>query len=77
MIYSPLVYKAMKIAYEAHHDVYDKNGAPYIFHPFTVASSMDDETSTCVALLHNVSRIPTSLSMTCVPKESRNRSSHR
>lgn len=54
MIYSHLVYKAMKIAYEAHRDVYDKNGAPYIFHPFTVASSMDDETSACVALLHDV-----------------------
>ena len=27
---------------------------PYIFHPFTVAESMTDEYSTCVALLHDV-----------------------
>lgn len=54
MFYSPLVYKAMKIAYDAHDGVYDKSGAPYIFHPFTVASDMDDEIATCVALLHDV-----------------------
>ena len=54
MIYTPLTYKAMRICYEAHKDVLDKNGAPYVFHPFIVAQSMDDEISTCVALLHDV-----------------------
>ncbi|MBR4225696.1 MAG: hypothetical protein IKR86_02775 [Candidatus Methanomethylophilaceae archaeon] len=54
MIYTPLTYLAMRIAYEAHHGVMDKNGAPYIFHPYEVASRMDDEVSTAVAFLHDV-----------------------
>ena len=54
MIYTPLTYLAMRIAYDAHHGVLDQSGAPYVFHPFTVAESMDDETSTAVALLHDV-----------------------
>ena len=54
MIYTPLTYLAMRIAYEAHHGVLDKSGAPYIFHPYEVASRMDDEVSTAVALLHDV-----------------------
>ena len=54
MIYTPLTYKAMRICYEAHKDVLDASGAPYVFHPFTVASSMKDEITTCVALLHDV-----------------------
>lgn len=54
MIYSPLTYLAMRIAYDAHNGVLDKSGAPYIFHPYEVASRMDDEISTAVALLHDV-----------------------
>lgn len=54
MIYTPLTYNAMRIAYEAHKDVMDKNGAPYIFHPYQVAERMDDEISTAVALLHDI-----------------------
>ena len=54
MIYTPLTYLAMRIAYDAHHGVLDKNGAPYIFHPYEVASRMDDEISTAAALLHDV-----------------------
>ena len=54
MIYTPLTYLAMRIAYDAHHGTMDKSGAPYVFHPFTVAESMDDEISTAVALLHDV-----------------------
>ena len=54
MIYTPLTYLAMRIAYNAHHGVLDKSGAPYIFHPYEVASRMDDEVSTAVALLHDV-----------------------
>ncbi len=54
MIYTPLTYLAMRIAYDAHHGVLDKSGAPYIFHPYEVASRMDDEISTAAALLHDV-----------------------
>ena len=54
MIYTLLTKKAMKIAYEAHKNQYDISGVPYIFHPMIVASSMHDEITTCVALLHDV-----------------------
>ena len=54
MIYTPLTKKAMRIAYDAHHGQVDKGGDPYIFHPFHLAEQMQDETSTCVALLHDV-----------------------
>ena len=53
MIYTPLTYKAMHIAYNAHHGQFDKGGVPYIFHPIHLAETMDDEISTCVALLHD------------------------
>jgi (p)ppGpp synthase/HD superfamily hydrolase len=54
MIYTALTKKAMKVAYEAHHGQTDRSGVPYIFHPFYVAEQMDDELSTCTALLHDV-----------------------
>ncbi|HEY8365435.1 MAG TPA: HD domain-containing protein [Haloplasmataceae bacterium] len=54
MIYTPLTKKAMNIAYEAHKNQLDKSGVPYIFHPIHVAEQMNDELSTCVALLHDV-----------------------
>ena len=54
MIYTPLVYKAMHIAYKAHHGQLDKSGAPYIFHPIHLAEQMEDEFSCCAALLHDV-----------------------
>lgn len=54
MIYTTLTNKAMKIAYSAHHGQTDKSGLPYIFHPYHLAEQMTDETSTCVALLHDV-----------------------
>lgn len=54
MIYTPLVYRAMHIAYHAHHGQMDKSGAPYIFHPIHLAEQMDDEASCCAALLHDV-----------------------
>ena len=53
MIYTPLIQKAMHIAYQAHHGQFDKSGAPYIFHPIHLAETMDDEYSCCVALLHD------------------------
>ena len=54
MIYTPLVNKALKIAYAAHHGQLDYNGIPYIFHPVHLAEQMDDEVSCCAALLHDV-----------------------
>ncbi|MDE7364304.1 MAG: HD domain-containing protein [Ruminococcus sp.] len=54
MIYTMLTNKAMSIAYNAHHGQTDINGVPYIFHPFHVAEQMNDEITTCVALLHDV-----------------------
>lgn len=54
MIYTPLTNRAMKLAYAAHEGQMDKCGQPYIFHPYHLAEQMDDEISTCVALLHDV-----------------------
>lgn len=54
MIYTDLTKKAMLFAFEAHSGQIDKSGLPYIFHPLHVAEQMKDETSTGVALLHDV-----------------------
>ena len=53
MIYTELTMKAMNLAYNAHHGQVDKGGVPYIFHPIHLAEQMDDEISTCVAMLHD------------------------
>lgn len=54
MLYTELTKKAMKMAYEAHKDQYDKSGIPYIYHPIHLAEQMNDESTICVALLHDV-----------------------
>lgn len=54
MIYTPSTKKAMCLCFEAHKDQTDKSGVPYVFHPFHVAEQMQDETTTVVALLHDV-----------------------
>ena len=54
MIYTPLTKRAMKIAYEAHKEQVDKSGIPYIYHPIHLAEQMQDESTVCVALLHDV-----------------------
>ena len=54
MIYTELTKKALKISFNAHKDQLDKSGMPYVYHPFHLAEQMDDEYSTCVALLHDV-----------------------
>ena len=54
MYYSELVKKACRILFDAHKEDTDKGGYPYVFHPFYLATQMDDEVSTCVALLHDV-----------------------
>lgn len=54
MIYTKLTKLALKLAFDAHKNQVDKTGLPYVFHPFHLAEQMDDENSTCVALLHDV-----------------------
>lgn len=54
MLYTELTKKAMKIAYQAHQGQIDKTGLPYIYHPIHLAEQMQDEATTCVALLHDV-----------------------
>lgn len=54
MYYSELVKKACNIMFDAHKDDRDKGGYPYVFHPFYLATQMNDEASACVALLHDV-----------------------
>ena len=54
MYYSELVKKACRILYDAHRDDVDKGGYPYVFHPFYLATQMEDEESACTALLHDV-----------------------
>ena len=54
MLYTPLTCRAMKLAYQAHHGQLDPGGVPYIFHPMHLAEQMEDETTTCAALLHDV-----------------------
>lgn len=54
MIYTPLTKKAMEIAYHAHHGQKDAGGVPYVFHAIHVAEQMEEEITTCAALLHDV-----------------------
>lgn len=54
MVYTDLTKKAMQIAFNAHKEQLDKGGMPYIYHPIHLAEQMDDEHTTCVALLHDV-----------------------
>ncbi len=53
MFYSELVNKAIDLAYEAHNGQRDKTGRPYFVHVMHVAEQMDNEYSTCAALLHD------------------------
>ena len=54
MLYTPLTCKALSLAYRAHHGQLDPCGVPYVFHPFHLAEQMEDELTTCAALLHDV-----------------------
>lgn len=54
MIYTALTKKALKISFDVHKNQVDKSGMPYVHHPFHIAEQMDDELTTCVALLHDV-----------------------
>ncbi|MBQ8663250.1 MAG: GTP pyrophosphokinase [Eubacterium sp.] len=54
MIYTEKIKRALKLCFEAHKEQLDKSGLPYVFHPFHLAEQMQDETTTIVALLHDV-----------------------
>ena len=54
MIYTSETKKALNLCFEAHKEQIDKSGMPYVFHPFHLAEQMNDETTTVVALLHDV-----------------------
>ena len=54
MIYTTATKKALRMCFEAHKEQEDKSGLPYVFHPFHLAEQMQDETTTIVALLHDV-----------------------
>ena len=54
MIYTKNVNKAIKFMFEKHKNQFDKQGIPYVFHPWHVAESMETEDETIVALLHDV-----------------------
>ena len=54
MIYTKMTNRAMELAYRAHHGQFDKNGVPYVFHPFHLAEQMDTEETVTAALLHDV-----------------------
>ena len=43
----------MALSIKLHQGQLDEYGLPFVIHPFTVAEQMQDETSTCVALLHD------------------------
>lgn len=53
MIYTPLTIKALIISFNAHKAQVDKAGVPYVYHPYEVASHMDEEKETAAALLHD------------------------
>ena len=54
MIYTKLTCAAMRLCFDKHKNQVDKSGIPYVFHPFHVAESMEDEETTVTALLHDV-----------------------
>lgn len=54
MYYSEMVKKAVNIMFEAHKEDFDKGGYPYVFHAFYLATKVEGENETCVALLHDV-----------------------
>ena len=54
MIYTKLTKRAMKIAYNAHMNQFDRAGVPYIYHPIHLAEQVDTEIECVVCLLHDV-----------------------
>ena len=53
MVYTEMTKKAIRLMFDLHKEQTDKSGLPYVFHPWHVAESMDDEITATVALLHD------------------------
>ena len=49
-----MIWEALQIAYNAHHDQLDKGGNAYFLHPVFVALQMDTEEEKITAILHDV-----------------------
>lgn len=54
MIYTKQTKKAIRLMFDKQKNQVDKDGIPYVFHPWHVAESMNDEKRTIVALLHDI-----------------------
>jgi len=54
MLYTDNTKRALRLAYDAHAGQSDKSGLPYIHHPLHLAEQMQDESTTILALLHDV-----------------------
>ena len=52
-INSPMIKKAMNLAFNAHEGQTDKGGMAYIMHPFYIASKLNEEDEIITALLHD------------------------
>ncbi|WP_294464271.1 GTP pyrophosphokinase [uncultured Anaerofustis sp.] len=52
-INSPMIKKAINLAFNAHKGQTDKGGMPYIMHPFYIASKLNEEDEIITALLHD------------------------
>ena len=52
MIYTYLTETAMELAYEAYKDKYDFNGVPLVFTYYEIATNMNNEDTTVVALIY-------------------------
>lgn len=52
-INSPMIKKAINLAFNAHEGQTDKGGMPYIMHPFYIASKLKEEDEIITALLHD------------------------
>ena len=52
MIYTKLTKRAIALCFKMHRDQTDENGLPFVIHPLHIAEEMQDEPTTCVALLH-------------------------
>jgi len=53
MFYTPMIKRAMLLAYKAHDGQLDRGGYPYFAHVLQVAEWFEDEATISVALLHD------------------------
>ncbi len=53
-LYTDKTKRALQLCFDAHANLRDKAGLPYVFHPFYLATQMHTEDEICTALLHDV-----------------------